>query len=145
MKHKHTLVHTLSTHTFRDARSPRCVITTLKYCVYFYFGNLCSDWYWLISFILKAFRKLVILGGINGLRYSGMDQVKFEEDSLSKIWSDIVCLGRQDHFKFFKDCLSQLLLGIFLNTLTQMNISNMDEKDPSVVAKNLNFDWIYWL
>ena len=26
-----------------------------------------------------------------------------------------------------------------------MNISNVDEKDASVVAKKLNFDWTYWL
>ena len=32
-----------------------------------------------------------------------MDQVKFVEDSLFKIWSDMVCLSRPYHFKFFKD------------------------------------------
>ena len=29
-------------------------------------------------------------------------------------------LGRQYHFKFFDDCLPQILLGPFLNTLSQM-------------------------
>ena len=45
-----------------------------------------------------------------------MDQIKFVEDSLS----DMVCLSRPYHFKFFKSCISQILLGPFLNTLTQI-------------------------
>ena len=32
----------------------------------------------------------------------------------------LVCLGRPDHFKFFKGCLSQILFGPFLNTLTHI-------------------------
>ena len=48
--------------------------------------------------------------------YSRMDQVKFVKDSLLKTWSDMVCLGRL----FFKGCLPQVLLGPFLNTLSQM-------------------------
>ena len=32
----------------------------------------------------------------------------------------MVCLGRPYRFKFFKGCLPQILLGLFLNTLTQM-------------------------
>ena len=32
----------------------------------------------------------------------------------------MVCLGRPYHLKFFKGCLSQILLIPFLNTLTQM-------------------------
>ena len=51
-----------------------------------------------------------------------MDQVKFVEDSLYKTWSDMVCLGRTYHFKFFKGCLPQILLGPFLNTLTDMQL-----------------------
>ena len=31
-----------------------------------------------------------------------MELVKFVEDSLWKIWSDIICLGRPYSFKFFK-------------------------------------------
>ena len=38
-------------------------------------------------------------------KYSRMDQVKFLEDSLSRIWSDMVCLSRPYHFKFFKGWL----------------------------------------
>ena len=29
----------------------------------------------------------------HGAKYSRMDQVKFVEDRLQKIWSDMVCLG----------------------------------------------------
>ena len=57
---------------------------------------------------------------LNGTKYSRMDQVKFVEDSLSKIWMDMVCLSRLYPFKFFKGCLPKILLGPFLNTLSQM-------------------------
>ena len=53
---------------------------------------------------------------IYGSRYSRMDQVKFLED----IWSDMIWRSRPCHFQFFKDCLPQILLGPFLNTLTQI-------------------------
>ena len=33
------------------------------------------------------------------------------------IWSALVCLGKPYHFTFFKDCLPQILLSPFLNTL----------------------------
>ena len=39
-------------------------------------------------------------------KYSGIDQVKFEEDSLLK------------NLKNFKGCHPQILIGPFLNTLT---------------------------
>ena len=45
-------------------------------------------------------------------KYSKMHQVKFVEDSLLKIWSDMVC-----PLQIFKGCLPQILLGPFLNTL----------------------------
>ena len=45
-----------------------------------------------------------------GSRYSSMDNVKFVEDSLWKICSDVVCLVRPYNFKFFKSCLPQILL-----------------------------------
>ena len=32
-----------------------------------------------------------------------MDQFKFLEESLQKIWSDMVCWGKTYHFKYFKD------------------------------------------
>ena len=44
--------------------------------------------------------------------YSKMDQIKFVEDSLQKIWSAVDCTDQ--------DCLSQTLLGPFLNTLTHI-------------------------
>ena len=58
-------------------------------------------------------------------RYSRMDQVKFVEDSLQKIGSDMVCLSRPYHFKFFKGCYPRILIGLFLNTLTQMEVETI--------------------
>ena len=46
--------------------------------------------------------------------------VKLMEDSLKKIWSDFVCLGRPYHFKFYKGCILLILLGPFVNTLTHL-------------------------
>ena len=34
----------------------------------------------------------------------------------------MVCSGRPYHFKLFKGCLPQILLGPFLNTLTHLNV-----------------------
>ena len=42
-----------------------------------------------------------------------MDQAKFLEESL----------GRPYHFKFFKGCLPQILLGPFLNTLSHVKMA----------------------
>ena len=56
----------------------------------------------------------------SGTKYSRVDQVKFVEDSLSKIRSDMVCLSRPYHLKIFKGSLPQILLSPFLNTLTQV-------------------------
>ena len=47
-------------------------------------------------------------------------QVKFVEDSLKKIWRDMVCLSRQYPLKFFKGCLPQFLIGPLLNTLSHI-------------------------
>ena len=46
---------------------------------------------------------------------------KIMENNLQKTWSDMVCLNRPYPFKFFKGCLPQILLGPFLNTLSQMS------------------------
>ena len=54
-----------------------------------------------------------------------MDQVKFVEDSLYKIWSDMVCFGTPDHFKFFKGCLPQISVGPSLNTYSHILILNL--------------------
>ena len=45
-----------------------------------------------------------------------MDQVKFVKTA----FNDMVCLSRSYPFKFFKGCLTQILLGRFLNNLSQM-------------------------
>ena len=57
-----------------------------------------------------------------GTEYSRMDQVKFVEDSLSKIWRDMVCLSRPYPLSFPEGCLPQILLGSFLNTWTHMTV-----------------------
>ena len=46
--------------------------------------------------------------------------IKSVEDSLWKISSDMVPLGRPYHFKCFKGCIPQILLGPFLNTLSHL-------------------------
>ena len=53
-----------------------------------------------------------------GTKYSRMGQVKLVEDSLKKIWTDMVCLSRPYPFKFFEGCLPQILLCPSLNTLS---------------------------
>ena len=53
---------------------------------------------------------------INGRKYSRMDKVKSVEGSLLKKLKIEL-----HHFKFFKGCLPQFLLGPFLNILSQMN------------------------
>ena len=50
-----------------------------------------------------------ICGGVSNFSYK-----------LKCVYEKHVCLGRPYHFKFFKGCLPQILLGPFLNTLTQM-------------------------
>ena len=50
--------------------------------------------------------------------YSRMDQIKFVEERLQKILSDMICLNRPYHFQFFKGYLSQILFDPFLNTLS---------------------------
>ena len=42
----------------------------------------------------------------------------------------MVCLGRLYYFKYFKGCLPQILLGPFLNNLTQM-----------VLAETVFYNW----
>ena len=44
-----------------------------------------------------------------------MDKAKVVEDKV--ISNDMVCLSRQYHYKFFKDYLSRILSGSFMNTL----------------------------
>ena len=58
-----------------------------------------------------------------GTNYSRMGQVKFVEGSRYKIWKDMVCLSRPYPFKFFKDCLPQILFGPFLNILSHLIIT----------------------
>ena len=69
--------------------------------------------------MMKGILTLIVLTAY-GSRYSRMDQLNFVEDRLWKSWSNMVWLSRPHHFKFFKDCLPQILRGPFLNTLTHM-------------------------
>ena len=64
------------------------------------------------------------------LVYVGKQFLMYKWDKLKicgrqplKIWSDKVCLGGPYHFKFFKDCLPEILLGPFLNTLSKIYVS----------------------
>ena len=77
------------------------------------------------------FYYILILYFTNGTKYSRMDKVKFVKDSLEKIWSDMVCLSRSYLFKFFKDCLPQILLGPFLNFCAICNAFNRSLKIAS--------------
>ena len=51
-----------------------------------------------------------------GTEYSKMGQVKYMEDSLKEIWSDMVCFKRSYHFNFLKVSLPKSLPDLFLNT-----------------------------
>ena len=70
-----------------------------------------------------------------GKKYSRMDQVKFEEDSFLKIWSDMVCLSRPYHFRSSYRCLPQILLGPFLNTLPHMILLNEKSQNTRLWRK----------
>ena len=51
----------------------------------------------------------------------------------------MVCLNRQYHFSFFKDCLPQILLSSFLNTLSHMSSKIF----CSVYCLNVNYKNIF--
>ena len=87
-----------------------------------YFAN------WAFSCILVKYPFNIWRQRIVGSRYSRMEQVKFVEDRLQNILSDMVCLGRPYHFKFFKGCLPQILLGPFLSTLELPVIPVMEKR-----------------
>ena len=63
---------------------------------------------------------------IDGSRYSRMDQVKVLEARLLKIWKGMICFDRY-HFKFFKGCVPQILLGPLLNTFIRISYHNNDD------------------
>ena len=56
-----------------------------------------------------------------GSSYLRIEQEKFAEDY--KIWSNMVCLGRQFDLKFFKCCFQKILDVQILNTFTHIWIS----------------------
>ena len=63
---------------------------------------------------------------IDGSRYSRMDQVKVLEARLLKIWKGMIYFDRY-HFKFFKGCVPQILLGPLLNTFIRISYHNNDD------------------
>ena len=50
----------------------------------------------------------------------------------------MVLLGRPYHFKFFKDCLPQILLGPFLKTLTHIVFLMLNGVHTSNPVESLN-------
>ena len=79
---------------------------------FFYFDSLINNF---LTTVKNIFVPIT-----NGTRYSRIDQEKLVENSLYKIWKDMVCLSTPYHVKRFEGCLPQILLGPFLNILTQM-------------------------
>ena len=43
---------------------------------------------------------------------------------LKIMWSDMVCLSIPYHFRFFKGCLAQILLGLFLEKMEKIPMKN---------------------
>ena len=72
-----------------------------------------------------------------------VDHVKFVEDSLYKIGRDMVYLSRPYPFKFFKDCLQQILLGPLLNTLFHINscLENPSEHSIGFIVPDFSDQW----
>ena len=65
--------------------------------------------------MIRSIDTVIIHIGINGTKYSRVDQVKFVE-KFEGIWS----ASRPYPFKFFKDYLPQTLLGPLLNALSRL-------------------------
>ena len=61
---------------------------------------------------------------LNEAKYSRMDQLKFVEDSFLKIWSDMVCLGRPYHLKFFKPIFLNFYLSILEYFFSSVNVNS---------------------
>ena len=69
----------------------------------------------------------------NGTKYSRTENVKF------------VCSSRSYPFKFFKGCLRQILLGPFLNTLSQIYFYMIPNiKYAGVIKQNFISIYITW-
>ena len=55
-----------------------------------------------------------------GSKYSTMDQVNLWKKAFKKFEGVLYVIGRPHPFKILKGCLPYIILGTFLNTLTQM-------------------------
>ena len=90
--------------------------------------TLCQYSNWMQCFPVFSIICCTILKSIEIKRNIGRKWVKVFKNGPSKIcgrqslknlkWCDL--LKQTNHFKFFKCCVPQILLGPFLNTLTQM-------------------------
>ena len=72
----------------------------------------------------------------NGSGYTRMGLVKFA----GEIWRDMICLDRPYHFKFFKGCYPQILLGPFLNTVTKIFYNAVCNKTMAFSVKRFNYN-----
>ena len=79
----------------------------------------------------------MVLKWLYGTKYSRMDQLKFLGDSFQKIWRDMLCLSRSYLSKCFEGYLPQVLLGLFLNTLTHFLCSFLRRSPLKYLRKKL--------
>ena len=95
-------------------------IPTMSYCTFFFFNFSFNTFPLIMNYSSQSHGQIdnsshlenhCFLGKY-GAKYSRINPVKFVEDSLR--------IGRPYHFKFFKGCLPQTLIGLFLNTLPYM-------------------------
>ena len=68
--------------------------------------------------LLSMFLSIImdVYAAKNEAKHSRIDQVKFVEYSLKKIWNNMVCFNRSYYLKIFTGCIPQILLDPFLNT-----------------------------
>ena len=74
-----------------------------------------------------------------GSRYSKIDQFKFVEDSLLKNLSDMVCLSRPCHFKFFKRLSSTNFTRSILEYLDPYNQFESELHQINMFSDNFLF------
>ena len=76
----------------------------------------------------------------NGTKYSRVDQVKFVEDSIWKIWRDMIFLSRPYPFKFLKAAFHKFCLSAleyFLANISLIEYTSSDHFIPCIVTASL--------
>ena len=73
----------------------------------------------ILRFFYKTSSKTVDLSAF-GTKHSRMDQVKFVKTAFRKLQGVWSASSRPYLFKLFKGCLLQILLDLFLNTLSHL-------------------------